>query len=149
MPFTNAPDVYNQPIPKFTTFLAEPVAIIKRLKDVQTGEGQTAEFVCELTKPDYKVTWMQSDVVITLDDKRFKQETDGSTYKLVIPDATPDMIAEYTIVAGENKSTANLNVKGISLTPVTMSSLVSPNGHLLQLLVGVMWTISYTLFLTV
>ena len=95
-----------------TYFVAEPVTVIKRLKDQKVTEGQSVEFVCELSKPDYKVTWMHSDVVIPLDDKRFIQETDGTTYRLIIPQTSLDLSADYSIVAGDNQSTGTLTVTG-------------------------------------
>lgn len=85
---------------------------MKPLKDISVTEGQSAEFVCELSKPNYQVTWMQANVVIEFDDNRFKQETEGTTYKLYVPKATSDMTAEYMISAGEEKSSARLTVTG-------------------------------------
>ena len=85
---------------------------MKRLKDQKVVEGQSVEFVCELSKPDYKVTWMQSDVIIPLDDQRFRQEVDGTSYKLIIPESSLDMNADYSIVAGDNQSTGTLYVTG-------------------------------------
>lgn len=85
---------------------------MKRLKDVNVSEGVYAEFVCELSKPDYKVTWLRDDVVIAVDDERYKQESDETTYTLRLPQASSDMSAEYTIAAGDNRSTATLTVSG-------------------------------------
>lgn len=85
---------------------------MKPPKDVKVKEGESTEFVCELSKPDYKVTWMKADFIIPLEDEKYKQEADGTSYKLLITEASPDMAAEYTIVAGDNKATAKLTVTG-------------------------------------
>lgn len=98
----------------FLSRAAEPVKILKPLKDLTVKEGETAVFVCELSKPDYKTTWLHTDITIPLDDDHYKQEVDGTTHRLVIPSATYDMNADFTIVAGDNKSSAKLTVIGES-----------------------------------
>lgn len=94
------------------TFPAEPISVMKPLKDVCAIDGESVEFVCELSKPDYKVTWMQADFEIPLDSDTYKQETDGTLYKLIIPKATVDMTSQFTIKAGDVTSCANLTVSG-------------------------------------
>lgn len=88
------------------------MTINRNIKDVKVKEGETAEFICELSKPDYKVSWQHADYTIPLDDDRYRVENDGNTYKLIIPETTADMLSEVTLIAGDNKSTAQLTVIG-------------------------------------
>lgn len=87
--------------------------IIKPLTDATVKQGQPAEFTCELSKPNYSVTWMQSDFIIPVDNKKYQQTVEGVTHRLVIPQTSPDMNVEFTIIAGEERSTAKLVVVGM------------------------------------
>ena len=88
------------------------MAVVVPLKDLTVSNHQPAEFTCVLSKPGQTVTWMQGEHVIPLDDDHYKQEVDGATYKLLIPDASMDMNSKFTVTVDDETMTAQLTVIG-------------------------------------
>ncbi len=93
--------------------LEKPVEVIKPLQDEEVVEKQTATFVCTLSKPRLKVTWLKNGKKINEND-HFQFAQEGKVYKLMINNAQLDDADKYTIKFGEEaESTAELFVKGL------------------------------------
>lgn len=74
-------------------------------------EGDTAEFVCSVSKEAIAVEWMRGDKVLEPDDK-YNIISDGKKRTLVVKDSVPGDAGKYTVRVGEAKATARLTVIG-------------------------------------
>lgn len=82
----------------------------KKLQPQECVEGDTVEFLCEVTK-DTPVMWYKDGNALK-DGEPYQLVSTGLVHKLVIASATLDDEDDYTVVAGPVKSTASLLVDG-------------------------------------
>jgi len=82
------------------------------LSDGVVTESDNFTFVCELSKPQKKVTWYKGDQTISLDDAHFTISNDDYKYSLTLNECTLDDGAEYTVKCDDVSTTATLKVKG-------------------------------------
>uniref|UniRef100_A0A3B1J9T8 Ig-like domain-containing protein n=1 Tax=Astyanax mexicanus TaxID=7994 RepID=A0A3B1J9T8_ASTMX len=84
--------------------------IITPLKDMKASEGQEIVLNCEVNRPNVTVKWMKAGQEIVL-SKRFAYRVDKDKHTLTIKDCTLADEGEYTVAAGADKSTIQLDAK--------------------------------------
>lgn len=90
-----------------------PVSFVKALHSLELQEGGTAHLSCEVSKPDVPVEWKKGTSVIRSSQKySIKQE--GNVHTLVIHDVNRPDSGEYSCHAADGKTTARLEVKGMT-----------------------------------
>ncbi|XP_046554801.1 titin-like [Haliotis rubra] len=94
----------------FVAVLEEPLRITVPLSDNECLEGETVSFICEISKENVPVAWMKDGLDISEEDG-YQFIIDGKQHILKIPDANLYHDAEYTIVVGNNESSARLFVE--------------------------------------
>lgn len=77
------------------------------LEDIDTQEKKTVSFSCKVNRPNATVKWMKGGEEITF-SKRVVYRVDKEKHTLTIKDCTLADEGEYTAVAGDSKSTAEL-----------------------------------------
>uniref|UniRef100_A0A3P8VT45 Ig-like domain-containing protein n=1 Tax=Cynoglossus semilaevis TaxID=244447 RepID=A0A3P8VT45_CYNSE len=101
-----------------------PPVFTQKLKGQEAMEGDNISMTCELSKPEIPVEWKKGSQVLRSGQKyQIKQK--GSLLELIINDVTPEDSGDYSCVCGDQKTTANLKVKGtgdISTQPIYVSS---------------------------
>lgn len=89
--------------------------IFKReLQSQECEEGDSVTLQCELSKPDVPVVWRKGTQVIHSGEK-YSVEKDGATLTLNIADLKPEDAGQYTCLCGDNKTTANIKIKGMRI----------------------------------
>lgn len=77
------------------------------LEDVDTQEKKTVSFSCKVNRLNATIKWMKGGEEITF-SKRVVYRVDKEKHTLTIKDCTLADEGEYTAVAGDSKSTAEL-----------------------------------------
>ena len=77
------------------------------LEDIDTQEKKTVSFSCKVNRPNATLKWMKAGEEIAF-SKRVVYRVDNDKHTLTIKDCTLADEGEYTAVAGDNKSTAEL-----------------------------------------
>ena len=88
--------------------------ILTDLQSKKVEEAEDVEFTCELTEDlpdDLEVTWFKDGEEITTSD-RLEVKTEGRRLSLVVHDLKVEDQADYTVVVGERRSSATLQVEG-------------------------------------
>uniref|UniRef100_A0A7N4PFA3 non-specific serine/threonine protein kinase n=1 Tax=Sarcophilus harrisii TaxID=9305 RepID=A0A7N4PFA3_SARHA len=93
------------------TVKALPTRFLKGLRSMEAAEGSTATLHCELSK-ESPVEWRKGQEKLPASD-RYSSRQDGVVCELVIHSLDLDDAGDYTCVCGEEKTTANLNVKAV------------------------------------
>lgn len=99
---SHQPDLCSLP-----PLLEESLRIIVPLEDVDTQEKKTVSFSCKVNRPNATLRWLKSGEEVPL-SKRLVYRVDGDKHILTIKDCTLADEGEYTAVAGDSKSTAEL-----------------------------------------
>lgn len=77
------------------------------LEDIDTQEKKTISFSCKVNRPNATLKWMKAGEEIVL-SKRIVYRVEKEKHTLTIKDCTLADEGEYTAVAGDDKSTAEL-----------------------------------------
>ncbi|CAG5962790.1 unnamed protein product, partial [Menidia menidia] len=85
----------------------ESLRIVVPLEDIDTQEKTTISFSCKVNRPNATLKWMKGGQEIAF-SKRVVYRVDKDKHMLTIKDCTLADEGEYTAVAGENKSAAEL-----------------------------------------
>ena len=94
-------------------FLVEvPVEIVAELTEQHVEEHKASYFTCEVNKADVTVTWLKNSVKIAPSDKH-QLIDEGTTHTLVIMDTDKSDVAEYSVIVGDQKSSAQLHLDGM------------------------------------
>jgi len=90
---------------------------VKQLEKQAVIEGEPATFTCEVAKvtSDMPITWLRDGKPLPA-DSGCQVSTVDKVLTLHIPKTVLDDEAEYTVVVGKTKSTAELLVDGESIT---------------------------------
>ncbi|WAR10976.1 TITIN-like protein, partial [Mya arenaria] len=96
-----------------------PVEIVAELTEQHVEEHKASYFTCEVNKPDVTVTWLKNNKPLSHSDKHQMIE-DGTTHTLIIMDTDKADVAEYSVVVGDRRSSAQLHLDGyiMSMVPV-------------------------------
>ncbi|XP_071791673.1 obscurin-like protein 1 [Asterias amurensis] len=92
--------------------------ILTDLQSKKVEEAEDVEFTCELTEDlpdDLEVTWFKDGEEITPSD-RLEVKTEGRRLSLVVHDLKVEDQADYTVVVGERRSSATLQVEAFAIT---------------------------------
>uniref|UniRef100_A0A671S2H1 Uncharacterized protein n=1 Tax=Sinocyclocheilus anshuiensis TaxID=1608454 RepID=A0A671S2H1_9TELE len=81
--------------------------IIEPLEDCEIEEKKTITFACKVNRPNVTVQWMKAGQEITF-SKRILYRVDKDKHALTIKDCSLADEGEYSVVAGTDKSTAEL-----------------------------------------
>jgi hypothetical protein len=92
-------------------FVEVPVEFTAKLSEQHVEENAECHFTCELNKEDVPVTWHKDTSKIVPSDK-YRVEDVGTSHTLVIGDVKRDDAAEYSVTAGDVRSSARLHVDG-------------------------------------
>uniref|UniRef100_A0A8C1GY53 Titin n=1 Tax=Cyprinus carpio TaxID=7962 RepID=A0A8C1GY53_CYPCA len=85
----------------------EALKIIQPLEDCEIEEKKTMTFACKVNRPNVTVQWMKAGQEITF-SKRILYRVDKDKHTLTIKDCSLADEGEYSVVAGTDKSTAEL-----------------------------------------
>lgn len=85
----------------------EGLRIIVPLEDIDTQEKKTASFSCKVNKPNATVKWLKAGEEVVF-GKHLTYRVDKEKHMLTIKNCTLADEGEYTAVAGDSKSTAEL-----------------------------------------
>lgn len=85
----------------------EALKIIVPLEDCEIEEKKTMTFTCKVNRPNVTVQWMKAGQEITF-SKRVLYRVDKDKHTLTIKDCSLADEGEYSVVAGADKSTAEL-----------------------------------------
>ncbi|XP_062308204.1 obscurin [Osmerus eperlanus] len=100
------------------TVNALPVTFKLKLKNVQIIEGNNLTLRCEISKPGVPVEWRMGEDRLENGDKYHMKQRDASVEMMineVVPDDSGDA-GKYCCVTGDQKTTAEINVKGLPAT---------------------------------
>lgn len=95
----------------FLCFTEIPVEIVAELTEQHVEEHKASYFTCEVNKPDVTVTWLKNSQKIAPSEKH-QLIDDGTTHTLVIMDTDKSDVAEYSVIVGDQKSSAQLHLDG-------------------------------------
>lgn len=85
----------------------ENLRILVPLEDIDTQEKKTISFSCKVNRPNATLKWMKAGEEIVF-SKRLVYRVDKDKHTLTVKDCTLADEGEYTAVAGDSKSTAEL-----------------------------------------
>uniref|UniRef100_A0A8C4X880 Titin n=1 Tax=Erpetoichthys calabaricus TaxID=27687 RepID=A0A8C4X880_ERPCA len=91
----------------FVYFTEEDLRIIEPLEDIETQEKKTVSFTCKVNRPNVTLKWMKGGQEIVF-DKRVMYKADKVKHTLIVRDCGLADEGEYTVIAGQDKSTAEL-----------------------------------------
>ncbi len=91
-----------------------PTRIIEKIQKQEVTEGSAATFKCRLSKPGQKVTWCKNGKALSAKD--YKIASKDTEHTLTIYNAKLDDVAQYSISFSDEKSSAQLVVKGINFS---------------------------------
>ncbi|XP_026168652.1 obscurin isoform X2 [Mastacembelus armatus] len=94
---------------------AQPVTFKQKLDSQEAEEGADIILRCELSKPGVPVEWKKGAQVLKSGEK-YQMKQKASVNELLINKVVPEDSGDYSCVCGDQKTTANLNVK---VQPVT------------------------------
>ena len=83
----------------------------KKLSDVKVKEKENATLSCEMNKENVKVVWKKNGQELK-SDNRVKIVVDSKVHQLIIENVTIEDKAEYSCVAGDVSTSANIIVEG-------------------------------------
>ncbi len=91
---------------------ALPAVFKCELQSQESDEGDSVTLHCELSKPGLPAVWKKGTQVLQSGEKYLLMQ-DGATVELKIADLRPEDAGQYTCVCGDNKTTANIKIKGM------------------------------------
>ncbi|XP_053324277.1 obscurin [Spea bombifrons] len=86
------------------------IEVVSPMKDVAIDEDDTAEFICQYSRPVH-ATWKKNDVEVRADGKRVFIEQDWNVAKLTIKPAVPEDRGVYVCEADGTRVVAMLEVE--------------------------------------
>ena len=81
------------------------------LAEQYVEQHKASYFTCEVNKPDVTVTWLKNSVKLEPSEKH-QLKDDGTTHTLVIMDTDQSDVAEYSVIVGDQTSSAQLHLDG-------------------------------------
>lgn len=84
------------------------------LKSQDAEEGSSVSLCCELSKKEVPVQWKRDAQPLSEDmfPGKYQMEVEGKTARLTIRSVQPEDAGRYSCVAGDEKTTAEVRVKG-------------------------------------
>ncbi|XP_044224164.1 obscurin isoform X24 [Thunnus albacares] len=94
---------------------AQPVTFKHKLEGQEAEEGASVTLRCEISKPGVPVEWKKGTQVLTSGEKYQMKQT-ASVNELHIAEVVPEDSGDYSCMCGDQKTTANLNIKAQPVT---------------------------------
>ena len=88
-----------------------PVEFLAKLTEQYVEETQECIFTCVVDREDVTVDWFHNDTPLLPSDKHVLKD-EKKTHTLVIKNTDHSDIGEYTVVVGDSRSSAKLNLDG-------------------------------------
>lgn len=82
------------------------------LKNQEAPEGGNVSLRCELSRAGVPVQWWRGEDQI-YQGGRYQMTLKGKTAEMNIRNIQPEDVGEYSCIVGEQKTTAEVNVRGI------------------------------------
>ena len=95
----------------FSIFPEVPVSVVTPLDDKVAITEETITFKCKLSKSGQPVKWLKDGKELKPNDKCQMSE-DGQMYQLQVTDCNKNDAGKYSLVCGDEKTSASLEVKG-------------------------------------
>ncbi|XP_058246255.1 obscurin [Hemibagrus wyckioides] len=92
------------------TVQATPVTFRQNLMSQEAPEGGIIVLHCELSKPGVPVQWWKDEEELS-NGSKYKMKQDGLVAELHIRNVLPMDVGEYSCVVGDQKTTAEVNVR--------------------------------------
>ncbi|XP_060737627.1 obscurin [Tachysurus vachellii] len=89
---------------------ATPVTFRQNLMNQEAPEGGIIVLHCEISKPGAPVQWWKDEEELC-NGSKYKMKQDGSVAELHIRNVLPMDVGEYSCVVGDQKTTAEVNVR--------------------------------------
>lgn len=93
------------------TFTAIPLTFKLGLKNQEAPEGGNVSLHCELSRAGVPVQWWKADDQL-YHGGRYQMIQKGRIAEMHIKNIQPEDVGEYSCVFGEQKTTAEVNVRG-------------------------------------
>uniref|UniRef100_A0A3B3WZ75 Ig-like domain-containing protein n=1 Tax=Poecilia mexicana TaxID=48701 RepID=A0A3B3WZ75_9TELE len=90
---------------------AQPAIFKQKLEKQEAEEGASVTLQCELSKPGVSVQWKKGTQVLKSGEK-YQMKQKASVNELIISKVVPEDSGDYSCVCGDQKTTANLKIKG-------------------------------------
>lgn len=88
-----------------------PVEFLAKLTEQFVEEDQQCVFTCVVDREDVTVDWFHNDLPLLPSDKHVVKD-EKKMHTLVIKNTDHSDIGEYTVVVGDSRSSAKLNLDG-------------------------------------
>ena len=82
------------------------------LESQEAEEGASVTLRCELSKPGVPVEWKKGMHVLK-SGKKYQMKQKAFVNELLIKNLVPEDSGDYSCVCGDQKTTGNLNIKGM------------------------------------
>ena len=84
------------------------------MKNLEASEVHNVTLHCELSKPGVLLQWWKGEEEVSegLFGGRFLVKQEGKIAEMTIQNVQPEDAGKYSCVTGDQKTTAELNVKG-------------------------------------
>ncbi|XP_073675951.1 obscurin [Garra rufa] len=113
---------------------AHPITFKRELQSQISVEGESAVFICELSKPGAPVEWRKGRVMLKSGAK-YQMTLEGRLTKLVINNLVEGDAGNYTCKTKDSQSTAELTVQGVPATfKTTLKNQETQEGNSVTLL---------------
>ncbi|CAL8345067.1 unnamed protein product [Merluccius merluccius] len=89
---------------------AKPVVFTQKLKSQEAEEESSVTLHCELSKAGVPVEWRKGTKVLKSGEK-YQMKQKASVNELLIGNVVPEDSGDYSCVCGEQKTSANVNIK--------------------------------------
>ncbi|XP_014875275.1 obscurin isoform X6 [Poecilia latipinna] len=95
---------------------AQPVTFKQKLESQEAEEGASVTLRCELSKPGVSVEWKKGAQVLKSGEK-YQMKQKASVNELIIHKVVPEDSGDYSCLCGDQKTSANLKIKAVKLSP--------------------------------
>ncbi|PWA25396.1 hypothetical protein CCH79_00005404 [Gambusia affinis] len=107
---------------------AQPVTFKQKLESREAEEGASVTLLCELSKPGVSVEWKKGTQVLKSGEK-YQMKQKASVNELIINKVVQEDSGDYHCVCGDQRTTANLKIKAVKLSPPPSAAKPEPKAQ--------------------
>ncbi|XP_023191844.1 obscurin isoform X16 [Xiphophorus maculatus] len=107
------------------TVKALPSTFVKKLESQEAEEGASVTLHCELSRPGVSVEWKKGTQILKSGEK-YQMKQKASVNELIINKLVPEDSGDYSCLSGDQKTTANLKIKAVKLSPPPSAAKPEP-----------------------
>ncbi|XP_043991318.1 obscurin isoform X11 [Gambusia affinis] len=107
---------------------AQPVTFKQKLESREAEEGASVTLLCELSKPGVSVEWKKGSQVLKSGEK-YQMKQKASVNELIINKVVQEDSGDYHCVCGDQRTTANLKIKAVKLSPPPSAAKPEPKAQ--------------------